>query len=94
MSGRKALPHLRRGIADDMHMRIEVPDDIVRRAQANAGDLLLALAIELYADNRVDYNDARRLSGITRAQFNKELVSRGLGLHLYPAIGKITKQAG
>ena len=65
-------------------MKIEVPDDIVRRAEANVLELQIALAVQLYADNRIDYRDACRLSGLSDPLFNRELLSRHISLQQYP----------
>lgn len=67
-------------------MHVEVPDDILRRAQANASDVLLAVAVQFYADNRIEYDDALRLAGVSRAELNRELVRIGISLQLYPAM--------
>ena len=75
-------------------MNLTIPDDIVRRAEAGAGDLLLALAIQLYADNRIEHADACRLAGASRAVFNREIVPRGISIHLYPAAGLLRRKAG
>jgi predicted HTH domain antitoxin len=75
-------------------MNLTIPDDIARRAEAGGGDLLLALAIELYADNRLDHADACRLAGVSRAGFNREIVSRGISIHLYPPARRIHRKAG
>lgn len=72
-------------------MQLEVPDDILLKARANSGDVLLALAIQFYADNRISYEDAVKLSGVSRGQLNRELVRSGVGLHLYPPTAR---QAG
>jgi len=66
-------------------MRIEVPEDIVVRAQANATELRLALAVQLYADNRIDHADACRLAGISTAELNRELATRALSIQQYPS---------
>ncbi len=65
-------------------MRIDVPEDIVMRAQANAEELRIALAVQLYADNRIDHTDACRLAGISPAEMNRELVMRALSIQQYP----------
>ncbi|HUT61985.1 MAG TPA: UPF0175 family protein [Phycisphaerae bacterium] len=75
-------------------MRLDVPDDIVQLAEANAGDLMLALAIQLYADNRIDHADACRLARLSNAQLNCELVERGISIHMYPPIFRPRRQAG
>ena len=67
-------------------MHVEVLDDILRKAQANASDVLLAVAIQFYADNRIDYDDALRLAGVSKAELNRELVRIGISLQLYPAM--------
>lgn len=64
-------------------MQIDVPDDIVRRAEANGTDLRTALAVQLYADNRIDHADACRLAGISDSQFDRELLSRALSVQHY-----------
>ena len=65
-------------------MHIDVPEDIVVRAQANAVELRIALAVQLYADNRIDHTDACRLAGISPADMNRELVVRALSIQQYP----------
>lgn len=66
-------------------MLIEVPDDIVRRAQVNEFDLKIALAVELYADNRIDHADACRLTGLSVDEFSRELMDRAICVHQYPS---------
>jgi predicted HTH domain antitoxin len=75
-------------------MNLTIPDDIVHRAEAGGGELLLALAIQLYADNRIDHADACRLAGASRADFNREIVTRGISIHMYPAISHRRRKAG
>lgn len=65
-------------------MRIEIPEDIVVRAQTNVVELRIALAIQLYADNRIDHTDACRLAGVTPAELNRELVNRAISIQQYP----------
>lgn len=66
-------------------MQVEVPDDIVARAETNAAEIRIFLALQLYADNRIDYTDACRLAGLSTAEFNAELLSRAMGILQYPA---------
>jgi len=65
-------------------MRLRIPDDIVCRAEAAESDLLLAVALQFYADNRIDHADACRLSGLSPTEFNHELARRGLSIQQYP----------
>ncbi len=66
-------------------MDLQLPDDILRKAQANQSDLRLAIAITLYADNRLDHSDACRLAGMPSASFNRELLHRAISIQQYPA---------
>ena len=75
-------------------MHGEVPDEVLRKAQANAGDVLLAVAVEFYADNRIEYEDALRLAAVAPIELNRELVRRGISLQLYPNAELSRRQAG
>ena len=70
-------------------MLLEIPDDIVRRAETNATELNLLLAIQLYADNRIDHADACRLSRLSAAALNRELLDRQIGIQEYPSWGRV-----
>ena len=64
-------------------MQFWIPDDIVIKAQANITDISMAVAVEFYADNRIDYADACRLADASTERFNRELLRRGLGIQIY-----------
>jgi predicted HTH domain antitoxin len=66
-------------------LRIDVPGDIALRAHANRDDLRLAIAVQFYADNRIDHADACRLSELSPRAFNRELAGRSIGIHQYPS---------
>ena len=66
-------------------LRVDVPGDIALRAHANRADLRLAVAVQFYADNRIDHADACRLAELSQAGFNRELAARGIGIHQYPS---------
>lgn len=76
-----------RGIRRDVRRTasVDIPNDILMRAGANVEDLRLAIAIQLYADNRIDHADACRIAEMAPTQFNRELAGRGIGIHQYPA---------
>ncbi len=61
-------------------MKLEVPNYIVRQAEMTKSELRLALAIQLYADNRIGHADALRLSGMAERAFDSELLSRGISI--------------
>lgn len=62
-------------------MKLDIPDHIVRRAEANSRDVLFAVAVQFYADNRLDHDDAVALSGLTPKRFDRELIARGICVH-------------
>jgi predicted HTH domain antitoxin len=63
-------------------MQFRIPNDIVIKAEANLSDVSMAVAVEFYADNRIDHADACRLAQVTPEQFNRELLQRGLGIQI------------
>ncbi len=65
-------------------MQIDLSDDIMARAQANTSDVRIAIALQLYSDNRIDHLDGCRLSRLSPKQFNAELLSRDLPIIQYP----------
>ena len=73
-------------------MRINIPDDIVRRAEANASDLLVAMAVTLYVDNRLDHADAARMCKLSLPKFSDELLARGIVVQQYPEIHSAQRQ--
>ena len=74
-------------------MQIDLSDDIMARAQANASDIRTAVAVTLYADNRIDHLDACRLSRLSPKQFNAELLERDLPIVQYPKSSMPTREA-
>ncbi len=65
-------------------MLLEIPDKIVRRAETNATELAVLLAIQLYADNRIDHADACRLADLSATDSNRELLHRHIVVQEYP----------
>ena len=66
-------------------MKLNLPDDIVARAELSKCDVRLVLAVQLYADNRIDHADACRLADVPAAALNSALLNAGLSLQQYPA---------
>ena len=66
-------------------MKLNLPSDIVARAELSEYDVRLALAVQFYADNRIDHADACRLADIPPTALNSELLRAGLSLQQYPA---------
>lgn len=65
-------------------MKLNLPDDIVARGELSEYDVRLALAVQLYADNRIDHADACRLADVSPAALNSALLVAGLSLQQYP----------
>ena len=77
-------------------MELDLPDDILRRGGVTATDARIALAVQLYADNRIDHADACRLAGVPACELNEELLRVGLGVQQYPVlpVGARNRSAG
>jgi predicted HTH domain antitoxin len=67
-------------------MKLIIPDDIVQRAEVGERELRTALALQLYADNRLDHADACRLAHLTPGELNEELLRAGLSIQQYPRV--------
>ena len=65
-------------------MNLNLPDEIVARGELSEYDVRLALAVQLYADNRLDHADACRLADVPPASLNAALLEAGLSLQQYP----------
>ncbi len=65
-------------------MKLELPDDVIHRAEVTVRELRLGLAIQLYVDHRINHQDACQLAGIASHVFNRELTGRDIGVHVYP----------
>jgi predicted HTH domain antitoxin len=79
---------MKRKTNSEAAMELEIPDIILRQAQLSGHDLYLALAVQLYADNRLDYAQAARLCQLEPALFDRELLRRGVSVQQYPPIGR------
>ena len=66
-------------------MHLHLPDDILARGELNERDVRLALAVQLYGDNRVDFADACRLAELDSPELSAALLRAGLSLQQYPA---------
>ena len=75
-------------------MLLDIPDDIVKKAESSGIDLHIALAVQFYADNRIDHADACRLAGLSAAAFNAELLSRAISVQQCPRASRTRRTAG
>lgn len=67
-------------------VHIEVPTDIVSEAELTAREARLALAIQLYADGRIDHAQACRLAEMRAGVLDRALAARNLSVVIYPMV--------
>ena len=61
--------------------RLEVPQDILDSARMTADQLLVELAVHLYAQGRLSLGKARELAGLSLWEFRQILGLRQIPLH-------------
>ena len=67
-------------------MKLELPDDVVIRAEISARELRLALATQLYSEHRIDHSDACLLAGVLPGVLNRALTEYGISIVRYPKV--------
>jgi predicted HTH domain antitoxin len=67
-------------------MKLELPDDVVSRAEISARELRLALATQLYSEHRIDHDDACLLAGVLPGILNRELAELDISIIRYPKV--------
>ncbi len=55
-------------------MSLTIPDDILSSLDMNEQELLLELAVALYAAQKISFGKARQLSGLDRYHFREILL--------------------
>jgi predicted HTH domain antitoxin len=75
-------------------MKLELPEEVIRRAEITARELRLLLAVQLYADHRIDYHDACRMAEVVPAILDRELSLRNISILRYPPLGNRRRMAG
>lgn len=75
-------------------MKLELPDEIIHRAEVTVRELRMSLAIQLYADHRIDYHDACRLAEVVPAVLDRELSQRDISILRYPPLPQQRRRAG
>jgi predicted HTH domain antitoxin len=58
-----------------------IPGQVLEQAQFSPSELRLEIAVYLYAKERLTMGQGRRLAGIDRIAFQKELSKRGVYIH-------------
>ena len=62
-------------------MTIEISDTIAKRAKLTSQDILLRVAILLFAEEKVTLGQAAEIAGIPQFLFQKELGKRKIPIH-------------
>jgi predicted HTH domain antitoxin len=62
-------------------MQITIPDDISREAGLNPRECLIELVVRLYADRRISFAQALRITVLSRQAFEEELARRDISLY-------------
>lgn len=64
-------------------MGLFIPDDIFKQAGLTERDALIELACRLFDSDRLDFNAAARMAGLSRADLENELRARNLPIIHY-----------
>ncbi len=75
-------------------MKLELSDDVIHRAEVTMRELRLLVAVQLYADRRIDYHDACQLAEVVPAVLDRELTARNISILRYPPIFRQHRKAG
>jgi len=62
-------------------MPLTIPDDILSSLDMNEEELLLELAVALYAAKKISFGNARRLAGLDWYRFREILADRKIPAH-------------
>jgi predicted HTH domain antitoxin len=62
-------------------MTIEIPDAIAKKANITSQDILLRVAILLFAEEKITLGQAALIAGMHQIQFQKELAKRKIPVH-------------
>jgi predicted HTH domain antitoxin len=63
-----------------MEMLINIPDNITEVKAVSQGDIVLALAIQLYVDEEVSLAKAADIAGLSQFDFQKLLATKNIPL--------------
>jgi predicted HTH domain antitoxin len=62
-------------------MSLTIPDDILRSLDMSEQEMLLELAVALYAARKISFGQARRLAGLDWYRFREILAARNIPAH-------------
>lgn len=62
-------------------MTLSIPDELIRTLHLSEGEILVELAVALYAANKISFSMARRLAGLDWYRFRVVLAQRNIPMH-------------
>ena len=62
-------------------IELRIPGDILEAAGLTEQECFIVLAVHLYAERRLAFAQALRLTGLNRLEFEKELARRDISLY-------------
>lgn len=62
-------------------MIVEIPDQIINQSGLSAKEILLRVALVLFAEEKLTLGQASRLAGLHQYEFQKELAARNIPVH-------------
>lgn len=64
-------------------MTLQIPEELLKATKLDERQIMLELACRLFDIERLSLNQAARLAGMNRAQFEDELHDRGIAIYRY-----------
>jgi predicted HTH domain antitoxin len=78
----------------EVDVNLELSDQLLREAEITEADVRLAVAVQLYADRRICFEDACRLGGLEASLLQRELIRRNISvLTTSEPLGRRERQA-
>ncbi|MEO0625789.1 MAG: UPF0175 family protein [Bacteroidota bacterium] len=62
-------------------MTLEIEESVLTKGEMSAQDILIEIAMRMYAAEKFTMGQVRRFAGIDQIRFQKELAKRGLYIH-------------
>ncbi|MEL6392781.1 MAG: UPF0175 family protein, partial [Bacteroidota bacterium] len=63
-------------------MTLEIDESVLTKGEMSAQDILIEIAMRMYAAEKFTMGQVRRFAGIDQIRFQKELAKRGLYIQL------------
>jgi predicted HTH domain antitoxin len=66
-------------------MPVTISDEFLHQARLSEREALIEIACRLFDAGRLEFTPAARLAGLSRGEFEDELLERGLPIYRYTA---------